>query len=296
MPKASQIEPASNISILMKGPFGFGKTIAACSFATLGPVFLAYFDKKVPIEVFNFYSKFRPELLDRIEYESYSSANAHEYLNKLISFVNNGCPYVAVITDSVTSLTSAAVNWSLGFRDPKGGKKDKINKDAPQLIPDFDEYKVETSLTMQALDICKSLNAFNIWIAHPVPTLQVTGSGNTMTVSKVTNIVSYGQKVGAMIPGAFTEIYHFGREVDYSTSPSTVKRVVLTDMIGDDFAKTSYNLPKKFDITDKLFSEVWTDLVGRSLIEKVVNIDRGGKHEVPVTKVNSPTWVNPFTK
>lgn len=253
-PKASDIVPDKNISFLFKGPPGFGKTIAACSAAIYGDVWLGYFDKKIPVEVLTFFKKFRPDLLERITYESYGSHNAHEYLNKLNSFTRD-CRYVALITDSVTSLTSAAVNWSMAFRDVnKGPKMDKLNKAAPQMIPDWDEYKVETSLVTQALDICKTLPVMNIWTAHPLPSMKVEGAGTKVdSITKVQSIVSYGSKVGALIPGGFNEIYHFGRQSN--------KRVVWTDMIGDDYAKTSMNLPTNIDITDKLFFEVWKELV-----------------------------------
>lgn len=258
MPKASELEITRNTSFLLKSPPGFGKTIAACSAAVFGPVFLAYFDKKAPTEVLTFYKKHRPELLENIEWESYGSSNAHEYLNKLIGFLKD-CRYSAIVTDSVTSLTSAAVNWSLSFRDVKGGAKmDKLNKEAPQMIPDWDEYKVETSLVTQALDICKKLDVMNIWTAHPLPQLKLSGSGTNVTsVSTTQTLVSYGNKVGAMIPAAFSEQYHFGRQGG--------KRVVFTDAIGDDFAKTSLPLPKMLDIEDKLFFEVWRDAVNKGL-------------------------------
>src|ERR1700682_2050425 len=151
--KASQITPDDNISFLFKSSPGFVKTLAAASFAVEGPVYLAYFDKKSPIELTTFFTEKRfgslaAKILDNIEYDIYSAHNAHEYLNKIIGFTKD-CRYFAFITDSVTNLTASAVNWSMGFRDPnKGGKKDKLNKDAPLMIPDFDEYKVETSLEM----------------------------------------------------------------------------------------------------------------------------------------------------
>lgn len=256
--KASNIIVDKNISMLLKAPPGFGKTIAACSAAVEGPVLLNYFDKKQPIELLQFYKKFRPELLDNIEFDIYGSHNVNEYLNKLMSLTKD-CRYVAVITDSVTNLTSAAVNWSMGFRDPKGGKKDSKNPNAPQLIPDFDEYKVETSLVTQALDICRSLPCHIIWTAHPLPSLKVEGSGANMKVAKVNNIVTYGSKVGAIVPGNFSEIYHFTKTQDWDAKigKSIIKYQVSTVGIGDDFAKTSLDLPPEFDITDKLFWTEW---------------------------------------
>lgn len=258
MPKASSIMPDKNISLLLKGSPGMGKTLAAASFALYGEVFIAYFDKQTPIELFTWFRRIgRRDLLDNITYEIYNSSNANQYLNKLNDFVKEGCRYVAIVTDSVTNLTSAAVNWSMGFRDVKhGAKKDKLSG-GPAVIPDFDEYKVETSLVTQALDICKTLPVFNIWTAHPLPQMKIAGSGGSMNITQTTSIVSYGNKVGAILPGNFTEIYHFGRQMN--------KRIVWTDMVGDDYAKSAFNLSKSFDITDRLFAEVWKEEVNKSL-------------------------------
>lgn len=265
MPSASDLKPDKNISMLLKSPFGFGKTIAASSAAIEGPIFLAYWDKKSPVELEHFYRKVikRPEILDNIEYEVYGSHNANEYLNKLIQ-LSKDCRYVAVINDSVTMMTASAVNWSIGFRNPAGAKRDPLNKNAQLTIPDFDEYKVETSLVTQSLDICRTLPCHIIWTCHPLPSLDMkSGANDKMVVSKVNHIVSYGSKVGAIVPGQFSEIYHFSRTTDYNptTASYKIKYMVNTAGIGDDFAKTSLGLAPSFDITDRLFWSVWKDEV-----------------------------------
>ncbi len=259
--KLSSLTPDRRISMLLKAPYGFGKTLAAASMAVEGPIFIAYWDKKTPIEVVTYFRKIgRADLLDNIEWELYGSNNAHEYLNKLMSFTRD-CRYIGVITDSVTNMTSGAVNWSLGFRNPKGGQKDKVNPEAMKMIPDFDEYKVETSLITQALDISRTLPAHIIWTCHPLPSIKVEGSGASISVTKVNNIVTYGSKAGAIIPGNFTEIYHFSKRVNFQTTPSTTDYVVNTDGIGDDFAKTALNLPSELVITNRLFWDVWKEAV-----------------------------------
>jgi hypothetical protein len=277
MPKASSIVPDKNVSILLKSDPGFGKTIAACSYAVFGDVFLAYFDKRVPTEIFTFFKKHRPELLDRIHYESYSAPNCHEYYNFLVKQQQNPGKYVAHVLDSVTNFSSSAVNWSMYER--KNVKKEDL------FVPDFDEYKVETSMVTQCLDMCKALPWFNIWTAHPLPRLDISGAGRAITVAKTSSLVSYGSKVGAIIPGQFTEIYHFAR--DYEG-----KRFVWTDMVGDDYAKTSFNLPKQMDITNKLFAEVWREEVNKSLADLNKKED---KNEVDPFKKddengNKPSW------
>lgn len=268
--KASNLKMEGNLSFLLKGSPGFGKTIAACSFAKLGPVYLAYFDKNRPIELLTFFKRFRPDLLDNIEYDVYGSSNANEYLNKLYEF-RNGCKYVAVITDSLTQLTASAVNWSIGFRDPKGPKKDKLSK-STQVMADWDEYKVETGLVTQAIDISRTLPCHIIWTAHPLPQTRVESAGASVKVSKSNSIVTYGSKVAGMIPGNFTEIYHFSKQTDWIDGQSKTKILVSTEAIGDDYAKTALNLPKEFDITDKLFYEEWRKLAiaGSEELDKIV--------------------------
>lgn len=276
MNSADNMVVDGNIMIMFKGPFGGGKTIAACSFAANGPVYLAYIDKKKPIEL-HWFKRYRPDILSNIKYDVYGSTNIYELLNLAFRWQKTGCPFSTVVIDSVTTLTSSAVNWSLGWRTPEG-KRDLLNAKAPQLIPDFDEYKVETSLVTQLIDIFKMLPVTSIWIAHPVPSIKVEQTGAKMTVTKQNNIVSYGQKVGAMLGGQFAEIYHFGRMID--------RRIIYTDMTGEDFAKTALNLPFEFEITNRLFYEVWSPLVTAGQVIKEVST------EVP-TNVYDPSSMFP---
>ncbi len=248
----------SQTSLLFKGPFGHGKTLAAASYALDGPIYIAYWDKKGPIELENFFYRIvkRPEILDRIEFDVYGAHNANEYLNHLIKLAKD-CRYTAVITDSVTQMTSGAVNWSLNFNDTRKGK-DKI-----KLIPDFDEYKVETSLVTQALDICRNLPCHVIWTCHPIPGIKIEGSGASMKVTKTQPIVTYGSKVAGIVPGNFSEIYHFSKlsQWDQTSGKSTTRYIVDTDAVGDDFAKSNIGLTGQMDITDRMFFEVWKERV-----------------------------------
>lgn len=275
-PTADQLDSSSDFtSILLKSPYGFGKTLAASTMCVDGDIFLAYWDKKKPVELENFYKNIikRPELLKRIHYEVYGARNANEFHNKLVSMMNGQCNYIGVINDSITMMTSSAVGWSLGFRNPSGPKIDSMNKNAYQYIPDFDEYKVETSLVVQSLDMCKQLPCNIIWTAHPVPTMKIEENGPKMRITKVNQIVSYGSKVGSLVPGQFTEIYHLSLQNDWDAvrGIASQKRIVNTIGTGDDFAKTALNIPAEFDITNKLFWEEWKEVVrkGREQNESV---------------------------
>lgn len=270
-------------SILFKGPFGHSKTCSAASFALDGPVWMAYWDKKKPLELQNYFYKIvkRPDLLERIDYDVYGAHNANEYLNKLIRLAKD-CPFTAIINDSVTQMTSGAVNWSLNFNDKRKGK-DKI-----KLIPDFDEYKVETSLVTQALDICRNLPCHVIWTCHPIPSIKIEGSGASMKITKTNPIVTYGSKVAGIVPGNFSEIYHFSKlnNWDSTTGRASTRYIVDTDAVGDDFAKSNIGLTGQMDITDRMFYEVWKEKLKQHTQEMKDALAK--KQETPMNPFANP--------
>jgi hypothetical protein len=260
--KASDIQiDYAKQSFLFKGPFGFGKTLAAASFAIDGPVFLSYWDKKSPVELVTFFKRFGDvgkKILENIEFETYSSQNANAYLNKLIDFASD-CRYTAIINDSLTFMTSAAVNWSLNF-----GKETK-ERNIKNILPSWDEYKTETSLISQCIDISKKLPCHTIWTAHPLPTTRVEGSGGSMKVNKINSLVSYGSKVAGMVPGGFTEIYHFSTKNNWDSNSgrSTKQFIANLEGVEDEFAKSPMlgDYCKEIDFTDKLFYQVWKEQI-----------------------------------
>lgn len=260
--KASNIDTSGPTSFLFKGPYGFGKTLAAASFALAGPTYLAYWDKKKPVELKTFFSKFGEKgrkILDNIEYDVYGGHNANKYLDLVIK-LSNDCRYTAFITDSITMMTSGVVSWSSQFNDK--GKNIGLKTENPQqIIPSWDEYKSETAIISQALDLSRTLPCHVIWTAHPLPSTKIEGSGGSMKVTKVVSIVTYGSKVAGLVPGQFSEIYHFSQSTDFSTSPATKRYIAETDAIGDDFAKTSLGLNREIDFSNKLFYEVWMEAV-----------------------------------
>ncbi len=250
----------------MKSSPGFGKTLAAASFALAGPTYIAYFDKSKPIELLTYFTEKRfgskaKTILNNITYDIYGASNANDYLNKLIEFATKRCPYSTIITDSVTTMTSSVTNWSLGW-SPKS-KGSIINPDDDRVVPDWDEYKVLTSFVSQALDLHKLLPANTIWTAHPLPSVKLEGSGNSIRVTKTNPIVAYGGKVAGMIPGSFTEIYHFSQQQDWNQSKgeNTKKYICNLDSIGDEFAKSPLlgHRFKELDVTNRIFYEVWKD-------------------------------------
>lgn len=287
--KASNIDISGPTSFLFKGPYGFGKTLAAASFALGGPTYLAFWDKKKPTELVSYFRNFGDKgrkILDNIEYDVYGGHNANKYLDLVIK-LSQDCRYTTFITDSVTMMTSGIVSWSSGFND-KGGQVGLKTENPQQIIPSWDEYKSETAIIAQALDLSRTLPCHVIWTAHPLPSTKIEGSGSSMKVSKVLSIVTYGSKVAGLVPGQFSEIYHFTQSTNYGTSPVTKKYVAETDAIGDDFAKTSLGLRRELDFTDKLFYEVWLEAL-QEMQDKYKE-----KTKNALKEQNGSTVTNPF--
>ena len=286
--KASAIDVTGPTSFLLKGPYGFGKTLAAASFAIGGPTYIAYWDKKKPVELVTYFKRFGAKgkkILDNIEYDVYGGHNANEYLQKIIA-LSQDCRYFAVITDSITMMTSGVVSWSSGFNDK--GKHVGLKAENPQqIIPSWDEYKSETAIVSQSLDLSRTLPCHVIWTAHPLPSTKIEGSGSSMKVSKTISIVTYGSKVAGMVPGQFSEIYHFTQSNDYNTN--TKRYIAETDAIGDDFAKTSLGLPRELDITNRLFYEVWLEALA-----EVKQAQKQKEQEDALKVENIESNVNPF--
>lgn len=292
MARANDLVLDKGISFLFKAPPGFGKTLAAASFGLFGTVYLAYFDKKKPIELKSYFSRFGAKgrmILNNIEWDLYGASNANEYINKVYA-LSEDCRYDTFITDSVTTLTASAVNWSLGFRDKKGRDKKIVE------IPDFDEYKTETSYVTQALDIQKTLPCNVIWTAHPLPSIKIEGSGSSMRVSKTNPIVTYGSKVAGIIPGSFMEIYHFSQKADWTpeAGASGKKYICSLEAQGDEFAKSPLmgHAVKELDFTDRLFAEVWKEALDKSLEIPKTDAMTNSITEVKESSVNP---LNPFS-
>lgn len=248
--------------LMLKGDNGVGKTVAAASFP--GPIKFFMFDGSKLDAVKAFF----PNRAD-IDYDIYgprrmrirdANYNVIE-IKDLIQFANefnalqDHCPYSTIVIDSFTSFSVTCVTFQLDVRasdkDSKGVNKSK----GGLTIPDFDEYKGETTLVTQTLDVSKVLPCHVIWTAHPLPKLETTGSGAGMKVTKSSSIAAYGAKTAAMAPGYFNEVWHL--EARPQGGGQGPMRILHTQTTGEHFAKTSLPLPPMIDLTMKpAFKEI----------------------------------------
>jgi len=258
VPRTSDIVLGGRLMLMLKGDNGVGKTVLAGSFP--GPVKFFMFDGS-KLDVLKL---FFPKRTD-IEYDIYGAretkfkdANGQPvHIKDLIQFADefnalqDYCPYATVVLDSFTSFSVTCVTFQLDVRSASAqANKNPLKSKGGLVVPDFDEYKGETTLVTQTLDVSKVLPCHVIWTAHPLPKLETSGSGNSMKVSKSSSIAAYGAKTAAMAPSYFNEIWHLETRAA-NDSAGTRQRIVHTQTTGDQFAKTALPLPVSFDVTMK---------------------------------------------
>jgi hypothetical protein len=275
MPSLSDLKPGDPTTTLLKGPTGFGKTIAAASYPA--PVYIFDWDARVN----SIQSFYKGERNKEIYFDNYGAHNLFEYLDKLNELVEKGTirvdnktirPSTVVVADSVTALSIGAVDYQLdnvkkiAKTDRKVGKKTQ----GGIIIPDWDEYKGETSVFTEVLGNTKALpgrwGMHAIMTAHPIKSTAVgkDSQGKVSVSIKTSPIVSIGMKAGELVPTAFNEVYHFAL-LPSMNAGERGKRLVYTEATGDESAKTTMLLPIMFEWTNELFYDKLVELAKRGI-------------------------------
>lgn len=229
------------LKILLVGENGSGKSVALGSFFKAGKIRIADFDGRLkPIK--NFY----PEA--DIDYDTYGSDNFRSFLDEIES-LQDKCPYKTWILDSVTSASSCSVVFQLAMKDKLKTTKGGLPATS------WDEVNGETVLFTKMLEVMKVVHRKHkvniIWTAHPIPKTEI---GNDGVVNRTVSLASYGNKVPALVPGYFDEIYNLQKE---KSGIDIYKHVVYTVPKNGLPGKTAFPgiLPNSFDITGKNFYE-----------------------------------------
>lgn len=245
---------------LFVGTNGSGKTVAIGSMP--GPILIFDFDGRVD-PLINFYPR-------RKDIEYYTVGLADNARRDVIGFLEfckkfealqDRCDYATVAIDSYTMYSVVAVLHQMGYRDEKDLKRTKGGLP----IPDWDEYKGETGVAVQIMEVAKVIPAHFIMTAHPVSSAKATkqgGSTNEVLASMVkgSSISTYGWKTASILPNYFNEMYYFESNAS-SQLGQPIKRTVQTVSAGEVVAKTALGLPATFNITNLPFWPVLQALV-----------------------------------
>ena len=248
MPMTSDIVLGERFMGLLVGTNGSGKTIAAASFPGNGLI-LDWDGRVAPVRYF--YPK-------RHDIEYWTIGLDGTTRNDVIGFTDGckkiedlqgRCPYDWIAFDSYTSYSTVAVLHQMGLHE-----KDVKRTKGGLPIPDWDEYKGETGVMLQILEILKILPCHIIVTAHPVQaakTLKQGGAVNEVLASMVkgSSIATYGWKTASLLPNYFNEMYYLWADAPTQTGQE-VRRKVQTISSGEIVAKTALPLPNVFDITN----------------------------------------------
>lgn len=262
MPSIDDLKIDRPTTTLLKGPTGFGKTIAAASYPE--PVYIFDFDGRVD-SIFSFYSGERKR---EIYFDTYGDWNLFRFLDELEHLLDTGSIQVdgvvrypkTIVIDSVTHLSISAVEYQLSeVRKLQKKKGSKVKETQGGIvIPDWDEFKGETSVFNQVLGDIRALpkrHGINtIATAHPTKGTAVgkSADGKVEVSIRVNPIVAIGGKAADIVPTAFNEVYHFAL-LSSVNAGERGKRVVYTEATGNEMAKTTMILPTFFEWTNELF-------------------------------------------
>ena len=238
---------------MFKGEPGTRKSTQALSFP--GPQYWFSWDRKMsgillPMRKWGI----DPKTISYDDYDDFSKARA-----KLEQLQVN-CPFATVVLDSLTTGADSTLRQTMKL---KYGKTRSSGAQAGKLIAgiavnEIEDYNAEASALQEIVALTKDINAFHkvniILIAHVIKAEYRDTTKNVTHISR--QIVTAGKNVAAKIPAYCGEIYHFnikrgfveGSGGDYS---------LLTNHVGDDFARTALDLPPEIVFGDKPLYDTW---------------------------------------
>jgi hypothetical protein len=242
MPSTKTIDTTARFFSIFKGPPGTGKTRAAASFPA--PYFFD-FDGRMSIVKTIFPDK-------DVQYDSFYR-DFSGAMRKLEALTNH-CPYGTIVCDSLTSLCRTALGHMIKYR---GSDEKKLMKGGLE-VSQMGDYGGETAALIQMTDAFHAINDKGvkiIVIAHVVET--ETKDIKTGEISSSRQLMTGGKKIAVEMAGYY-DAFHFYTTTGFSGAP---EYEVLTKNAGDDWAKVSFDLPRKITWTDKDFYQVLLGLL-----------------------------------
>jgi hypothetical protein len=258
MPKLSDVYAGDVFHTIIKGEHGTGKSIAAISYAVLGPTYVFDFEDRMRSVATYYRTIKRPEVLDNVEYDTYFSFNKMRKKFEAIESKSGAYKNIRnVIIDSLTSFTLRAL---INTKDFKADKAEETGQRLGKTIGEFrvnsmEDYNAETAAIQEFIIehalILKSMKINVILTAHVIKVKEENEEGKTHVARY---LMTGGKKAAQIIPGWYDEIYHTNVEPDANLA-NPPHYTVITRHSGNDTAKTAINLPVKIDFTGKVFFE-----------------------------------------
>ena len=270
---------------MFKGEPGTRKSTAALSFLAAGKQYWFSWDRKMQ-GILLPAQKWGLNIKD-VHYDDYDDWS--KAANKLKEFQVDIKGYKTLVFDSLTSCADVTLRQTLkskqGVTRQSGAQAGKSI--AGIAINEMEDYNAESSALNELIALTKDIQAYHkiniILIAH---VMQAEYRNNTTGVTHVSrSIVTAGKRVAAKIPSVCSEVYHFNIKKGFVEGAGG-KYTCLTTHTGDDFARTSYDLPTEIEFEDKPLYGNWI----KPAIDKAVAYQESLKAVVtPASSVISAT-------
>lgn len=242
MPSIEEAGKLDQIMICLKGEPSSGKSIAAASFPNC---YIFDFESRIR-SIANYWI---PRGKKDIHYDTYGPRDFKKFDEKMDQLLAR-CNYETVILDTLTSVSDLILFHVLTMKgaDPKI----KGKKIAGISVNTIEDYGAESAMLTELMMFMRQIKAkYKILVAHVVKTERNDTTSNQSVVTR--QLLTAGKKVAAKLPGYFDEIYHMQQRPNIRMQPEFV---ALTSNSGDDFARTTLNLPREINFTDANFYEI----------------------------------------
>lgn len=275
MPNLSETDP-SRIYAMFKGEPGTRKSTSALSFLPLGKQYWFSWDRKMngillPAQRWGFNTR-------DVDYDDYDDWNKASV--KLEKFRTDIKGYKTLVFDSITSCADCILRQTLNSKSGVTRRSGAVagKQIAGININEIEDYNAESSALNELIAVTKDIQSYHkiniILIAH---VMQADYRNTTTGVTHISrSIVTAGKRVAAKIPSVCSEVYHFNIKKAFSENAGG-KYTCLTSHTGDDFARTSYDLPAEIEFDDKPLYDNWI----KPAIQKAVNHQQSLKATVP---------------
>ncbi len=234
---------------LLKGEPGTRKSTAALSY----PKPMYWFDWDQKMEALALPAQKWGIDLKEVEYDSYS--NFDKPKQKIAQFQLN-CKYKTLVIDSITSAGDAINRQTLGFKD--GQKDGGAYKIAGISVNTMEDYKAETAGFQEMIAMLKDVANYHkihiVLSAHVIGQRKDDPNNNLTSHSRI--LVTGSEKAAAKIPAYCTEAYHFNTKNKVDTTVEG-DYACVTRHTGNDFARTSLDLPREIVFNDKPLFDTW---------------------------------------
>lgn len=232
---------------LMKGEPGTRKSTSALSYPT--PQYWVSTDQKMEALV----KPARNWGIKKTDIEA-DDYNDWDKPRKFLEGLRVNCKYKTIIIDSITSIGDCMTS------QVKKSKKDDNKGKALGgiVVSGFDEFNAEASAFQDLIALTKDIHKYHkiniIMIAH------VIAARKDNDVNKLTHhsrtIVTGGEKISAKLASYMTEVYHFNIGTSFDADAEG-NYELLTVHTGNDYARTSLDIPRKIQFNDKQLYSEW---------------------------------------